>query len=301
MTRGKPQRETKETWRPRWAPAPRERRPEPSERERERVPGRRPTDRRVGTEGVAGEDGTVGGGRRMRYLVALVGVLVLASAGVAGDDVLLADAVGRLYDSSGRPICTAFVVRSVPYEYWYRVWVVTAGHCILGGGPVTYVPFRHQPGTRYWGGRLLGVVKSDYRDVAVVEFWSSAPVPSLTPLFGAKLAVGQPLLLSGFGNGSWMSRVGRFVGYGPGGLLMVSSYASPGNSGGPVVLAGTRTVVGVAVATTVVPPGDAPPWVCGVVPCRPVPPYYAVPIDDILLLVRWPRTEYTVAQRPWHQ
>lgn len=64
----------------------------------------------------------------------------------------------------------------------------------------------------------------------------------------------------------------------------------PGYSGSPVLRAGTRRVVGVAVQQHL--PDGASALACsvGLEPCRFVPPYYAVPVArvaDLVDLDRW--------------
>lgn len=170
------------------------------------------------------------------------------------------DAIGRL--RSGAGLCTAFTVRSerrvtyVRYEWTERVYwrnvLVSAGHCAsleatyeqpaIGNTPKQRVP-------TYLVGFTSGRPESHGigHDIAVFIFTTYQEIPVLTPRFGIALEPGAPLLSIGYGNEALMARVGPFLGSTTDGALMIDSWVSSGTSGGPVLIAGTREVVGVVI------------------------------------------------------
>jgi len=119
----------------------------------------------------------------------------------------------------------------------------------------------------------------------VMVFFTRQPVPALEPAFGEYPSVGDRLLLIGYGRGALMMRVGPVLGYDARGHLVIESFASPGNSGGPVLVPGTRRVVGVAIETTLDVRQDVPRMFCGLGACGVKPPYYATHIDRLLGIV----------------
>lgn len=218
--------------------------------------------------------------------LALPGIGDLDRAGAGGFPV---DAVGRLLvDDDG--VCTAFVIRSAERYILdqfgsmvalYENWLVSAGHCI--GTKLVFALH----GTSYPVDNILGFSSGGARgyDMMVMVFFTDRPVPALEPAFGEYPAVGDRLLLIGYGRGALMMRVGPVLGYDARGHLIIESFASPGNSGGPVLIPGTRRVVGVGIETTLdVRPG-VPLMLCGLGACGVKPPYYAAHIDRLLGIV----------------
>ncbi len=223
-------------------------------------------------------------------LIAL-GALILAISGhptPASADSSLIDAIGRLFiDDSG--VCTAFVVRSVEQQgphhghsaAVYENWIVSAGHCV--GGKLVFM----QRGIAYPIVGILGFSSPGLwgHDVMVGVFLSDHPMPTLQPAFGEYPQPGDKLLLVGYGRGALMMRVGPVLGYDERGHLVIENFASPGNSGGPVIIPGTRRVVGVGIETTVDQRPGVPVFLCGFGACGVKPPYYASHIDWLRGLV----------------
>jgi trypsin-like peptidase len=231
-------------------------------------------------------------------VAAFLFLLTLCSWSPLSAQGLPVDAIGRLTTDEIR--CTGFVVHSQKHQVEqmgsyrgggalvdvYENWIVTAGHCAganmvfhLGhrGGdyPVRVVGFS---GPRFISGH----------DVLVGRFSSDWAIPTLEPAFGYQPQAGEPLMLIGYGFGALMARVGAFEGLNEFGQLTIHSYGSPGNSGGPVLIPGTRRVVGIGVETTTAAPPGVSPVYCRFVGCAIKPPYFATPIDRIRDLVRWP-------------
>lgn len=203
-----------------------------------------------------------------------------ASAGVSP-----IDAVGRLLiDDTG--VCTAFLVRSTDQQALqhghttavYENWMVSAGHCL--GRKLIFV----QHGTAYPIVAILGYSSSGLRghDVLVGVFLSENPMPILEPAFGEYPEPGDKLLLVGYGRGALMMRVGPVLGYDERGHMMIENFASPGNSGGPVLIPGTRRVVGIGIETTLDMRPGVPAMYCGFAACGVKPPYYAAHIDRLM-------------------
>ncbi len=200
-------------------------------------------------------------------------------------------AVGRLLiDDSG--VCTAFIVRSTERQVLqhgqratvYENWIVSAGHCL--GGKLVFL----QRGAAYPIVEILGYSSPGTRghDVMVGVFFSDHPMPTLEPAFGEHPQPGDRLLLIGYGRGALMMRVGPVLGYDERGHLMIENFASPGNSGGPVIIPGTHRVVGIGIETTVDLRAGVPVFVCGFGACGVKPPYYAAHIDWLRALVSFP-------------
>lgn len=221
----------------------------------------------------------------------IVGVLTLVGAalgslGEARADVFPLDAIGKLIVDDDR-LCTAFVVRSIERHSTgspgrvtvvHENWLATAGHCL--GQTLIY----QQGNTRHQVTRIIGYSAGDVRghDVMVAAFFTNLPVPTLAPAFGEYPQVGDPLLLIGYGRKALMMRVGPLVGYDDRGHMEIVGYASPGNSGGPVLVPGTRRVVGIGIETTVNKPEGAALYYCAIAPCAVKPPYVAAHIDRLL-------------------
>ena len=222
---------------------------------------------------------------------------MLASWGIAAAEIFPLDAIGRLFvGSSG--LCSGFVVRSEERQLaWlggvataYETWVATAGHCVQAEQGFDFRPIRGA--VVFSGGRVIGMSGGGQWDVAVLQFMTPERAPVLLPAFGHSLQVGDPLLLVGFGRGALMARVSPFEGYDERReRLRIGGYVSPGNSGGPVLIPGTRQVVGIAVQTTLdVPPSISNPGLyCAFVACAVKPPYYASRIDNLRGVVVWDR------------
>jgi len=113
-------------------------------------------------------------------------------------------------------------------------------------------------GARYTVTHLIGFSSGEGRgfDVLVAAFPTPAPMPVLELAFGEYPRPGDPLLLIGYGRTALMMRVGPLRGYDERERLEVEGFAGPGNSGGPLLIPGTRRVVGIAVESAV----DLPAW-----------------------------------------
>lgn len=203
------------------------------------------------------------------------------------------DAVGRVLVGEYGGICTGFVVRSQQFVMWargyeavfFRNYVVTAGHCGVRGEPYLFIrardPFAH---AIYLIGFSTGRSR-EYglgHDIAVFIFSTREPQTVLEPLFDARLEPGEPLMSVGYGNRALMARVGPFLGLDAQGYLRVDNSVSKGNSGGPVLRAGTRQVVGVMIE------GHARlEAICPAARCWNSETYVATPIDRLLGILRW--------------
>ncbi len=233
--------------------------------------------------------GAVGNAGYVRLAILLIwGTLALAGAGhlsraTAGEAPV--EAIGRLLiDDTG--ICTAFVIRSVEQQTLnggrlaaiYENWVVSAGHCL--GGKLAFM----QRATAYPVIGILGFSSWGARghDVLVGVFLTGHPMPALEPAFGEYPRPGDKLLLIGYGRGALMMRVGPVLGYDERAHMMIENFASPGNSGGPVLIPGTRRVVGIGIETTLDMRPGVPAMYCGFAACGVKPPYYAAHIDRLM-------------------
>ncbi len=227
--------------------------------------------------------------RRWQVVLLLLGVLVLASGGQlnpASAGASPVDAVGRLIvDNTG--LCTAFVVRSIERQAlsrsygrvtMYENWLVSAGHCL--GSKLVF----SQQGTLHEVAGIVGFSSGGERghDVMVAAFFTDHPMPTLEPAFGEYPRAGDTLMLIGYGRKALMMRVGPVVGYDERGDMVIENFASPGNSGGPVLIPGTRRVVGVGIEATLDLRPGVPVFFCRIGPCGVKPPYIATPIDRLL-------------------
>lgn len=227
-------------------------------------------------------------------LYVLTSILLFNSSGEAADDSVWA-AVGRLKVEGGW--CTAFVARSFPVTVQgrfgegytiYENWIVTAGHCAINTQYISFLPSTAGRQNYFWDESLIGM--SVGYDVALIKAWSFKLSPSLALSFGEEPTVGDSLMMVGYGRKSLMARVGRLVGYGELGEMVIDNYAQPGNSGAPVLIPGTNRVVGIGVGSTVnYPPGVNTPYpYCYVATCSRKPPYFAARVDWLRGLARWP-------------
>lgn len=124
-------------------------------------------------------------------------------------------------------------------------------------------------------------------DVMIASFQIDAPVPTLEPAFGELPALGDSLLLIGYSYGGTDDSGHPLIAYDGRGHMEIQGYASPRNSGGPVLIPGTRRVVGIGIETTLDRPANASPLHCVLVRCAVKPPYTAAHIDRILGVARF--------------
>lgn len=234
------------------------------------------------------------GSGSLRLLVVLAAVTLLtgtlAPARPATAEVFPLDAIGRLVVDDAR-VCTAFVVRSVERRartryygesVYFENWIATAGHCF--GAELVFLQ------GRTWR-RITQVIGfsggSQGHDVMVAAFSTHVPVPALEPAFGQYPEVGERLLLIGYSRGALMMRVSPLLGYDARGHMEIDGYASPGSSGGPILIPGTRRVIGIGIETTLDQPADASPFMCVLVGCAVKPPYTAAHIDRLKGIARF--------------
>ena len=204
----------------------------------------------------------------------------------AGPEASILSAIGRLIVDDSR-MCTGFVVRSIRRQFGsgysspvvvYENWLATAGHC--RGEEMIF----RQGGTNHEIVRIIGYSSADTSgfDIMLLVFFTYLPITALEPAFGEYPRIGDKLMLVGYGHNALMMRVGPLRGYDDRGHMEIEGYASAGNSGGPVLIAGTRRVVGIGIETTVDRPQGASSLYCLVAPCGVKPPYVAAHIDRFL-------------------
>lgn len=219
----------------------------------------------------------------VRAIFVLAGLTL--HSGIAPASNFPVDAIGRL-SIDDRSVCTAFVVRSIERRaadrfggggVLFENWIASAGHCFG-----TDLVFK-LGNTTHRIGRVVGYSsgRGSGFDVMVASFVTYTPIVPLEPAFGETPAVGDPLLLIGYGGKALMMRVGPLVRYDERGYMEIHSYASRGNSGGPVLIPGTRRVVGIGIETTVDRPAGTNNMYCMVAGCAVKPPYVAAPIDAL--------------------
>ncbi len=232
-----------------------------------------------------------------RSTLTLLAALILAAAtfgevNPAGAEGFPVDAVGRLTVDANR-LCTAFIVRSierrsnVPFgipRVTYENWIVTAGHCFG-----RHLLFQHRD-TWYPVERVIAfsVGESLGHDIMVASFPSPGPLPTLEPAFGVYPQVGDRLMLIGYGGRALMVRVDSLLDYDARGRMEINGYASAGSSGGPVLIPGSRLVVGIGIESTVDRPAGAPSLHCVIAKCGVKPPYVAVHVDRLKGLASFP-------------
>lgn len=208
------------------------------------------------------------------------------------------DAIGRVLDVDKEFKCTGFILASVnrtsagPYTRyyestlgWYENTLVTAGHCFEH---VKY--FRARNGATHTVQAIVGY--SDHHngyDVLVARFNTGTPMPSLEPAYAHELHPGEALMLVGYGRSALQVNVNPFLGYSAQGDLIVNGVSGPGDSGSPVLIPGTRKVVGILHSGTVDVPEEARrnPYFCLFQSCPSSRPYYATPIDRLQGIARW--------------
>ena len=229
------------------------------------------------------------GERRWTRMVFVLSMLALVStvgrAGEVAAEQFPTDAIGRLIVEDNR-LCTAFIVRSVERHVVerfggsssvYENWLATAGHCF--GSKLVF-----QQGTSVNPVmRIIGFSAGDTvgHDVMVLGFVTHTRMPTLEPAFGVYPQVGDPLMLIGYGAKALMMRVGPLIRYDERGHMEIHGYASRGNSGGPVLIPGTRRVVGIGIETTLDKPEGASYFYCMLAGCAVKPPYVATHIDRL--------------------
>jgi len=227
--------------------------------------------------------------RRWTQLLCVLVMLVLLSITVgqteaAGVQAFPTDAIGRLFIDDHH-LCTAFIVRSTERRYSdrfsgttvvYENWLATAGHCL--GGKLVF-----QLGSRMHETRAIGFSAGGPSgfDVMVLSFVTERQMPFLEPAFGEYPQPGDPLMLLGYGSKALMMRVSPLLSYNERGHMEIHGYASRGNSGGPVLIPGTRRVVGIGIETTLDKPEGASFAYCMLAGCAVKPPYIAAHIDRL--------------------
>ncbi len=236
----------------------------------------------------------------VQAILVLVSVVALgASRNPAAADpyIFPVDAVGRVLDGDKLFKCTGFVIESKKrtavapseryYEHastWYENTLVTAGHCLEH---IKY--FTSKNGHLHLVQTVVGYSNhQNGYDVLVARFSSFTVMPTLEPQYAYTIQPGEKLLLLGYGRTSLQINVNPFVGYSEQGDLIVDGLSGPGDSGSPVILPGTRSVVGILHSGTVNVPleGRDNPYYCMFQSCPSTAPYHATPIDRILGILR---------------
>ncbi len=241
--------------------------------------------------------------RHPRYRLGIVTTVVLfmlvaARPPAAAEPYIIPlDAVGRVLDADHLFKCTGFVVESkkrtaaapgaLYYEHvsvWYENFLVTAGHCLVH---VKY--FASRDGYAHAVHSIVGY--SDHQngfDVLVATFTTFTPVPTLEPVYAYTLQPGEKLMMLGYGRTALQINVNPFLGYSGRGDLIVDGISGPGDSGSPVLIPGTRKVVGILHSGTVNVPleGQNNPYYCMFQSCASTAPYHAAPIDRIQGIIR---------------
>ncbi len=241
--------------------------------------------------------------RESLKLCLIVAVMLLASLGnpatpAAADPYAIPlNAIGRVLDEEKQFKCTGFIIASVNrrvaapvaryYESapgWYENTLISAGHCL------EHVKYFSANGKTHAVQAIVGY--SDHKhgyDILVARFSTAAAMPALEPAYRYEPHPGESFMLVGFGRTALQVNVNPFVGYNDRGDLIVDGISGPGDSGSPVLLPGTRKVVGILHSGTVDVPdeGRNNPYFCMFQSCPSTRPYYATPIDRIQGLARW--------------
>lgn len=200
----------------------------------------------------------------------------------------------------GSAQCTAFAVSSkkrpgydlrgsvVPYV---ETWIVTAGHCLQDGASILDYAFVTQKG-QHGIHCLIGMSNGDQHDLAMLGFHTPRPVerhPILELALDYRPSVGERLLGIGYSEGVLRTQVAPFVGWEERGHMLIDGWIARGNSGGPVLIPGTRKAIGVMIETElVIPHGVSHPGIyCRSAACAPKPPYTAPHVNHVMGLARF--------------
>lgn len=265
-----------------------------------RVMGYRATD----MDGQTARVSPVATSRRPTRLALVLATLLLLPLGLltrpaTADPVLIPlDAIGRVLDSDNQFKCTGFIIASIhrtppapsarysdTLTGWYENTLITAGHCL------EYAKyFTSKDGQTHPIQTIVGF--SDHThgyDILIARFNTVAALPALEPAYHHPLNAGDSLMHIGYGRTALQINVNPFVGYSDRGDLVVDGISGPGDSGSPILLPGTRKVVGILHSGTVDVPdeGRGNPYYCLFQSCASTRPYYATPIDRIESLARW--------------
>lgn len=173
------------------------------------------------------------------------------------------DAVGRLV-VDGQPACTMFVVRSEALGQGWENRAVSAGHCYQGADS----SYRLNIGRDSFTLRWVWSSTEGGTDILLMSFGSGRQMLWLDLEFDDRPVPGRLVTFLGYGPSTSAAITAPVVSVSPDGQFAVSATVQPGNSGSPVLLEGTRRVVGIVVAYTTIP------FVCPPL-CYPIPPYYA--------------------------
>jgi hypothetical protein len=227
----------------------------------------------------------------------LISFGALTAPATADSYVIPLDAIGRVLDSDNEFKCTGFIIASVSHRPavtssrydgdargWYENTLITAGHCLEH----THF-FLAKNGQTYRIQNIVGYSDHKYGyDVLVAKFTTTAAMPTLEPTYRHTLSPGEPLMHIGYGRTVLQIKVNPFVGYSNRGDLIVDGISGPGDSGSPILLPGTRMVIGILHTGTVDVPQEARsnPYFCMFQSCPSTRPYYATPIDRIQGLAR---------------
>ncbi len=231
------------------------------------------------------------------FTVVVVIVFIIPRPPAAADPyVIPLDAIGRVLDGDREFKCTGFIVTSTQrtaaatvryYEHvsaWYENTLVTAGHCL---DHAKY--FSAKNGQVHALQTIVGYSghQGGY-DILVARFSTFTPIPVLEPVYKYTPEPGEKLMMLGYGRSALQINVNAFRGYNERGDLVVDGISGPGNSGSPVIIPGTRKVVGVLHSGTVNVPteGQNNPYYCMFQSCASTAPYLATPIDRIQGIVR---------------
>jgi hypothetical protein len=227
--------------------------------------------------------------------LSVVPVRVVASAPSNNGSAPVTWSIGRLWIDHGQHMCTAFIVGSQrheePRDVYYRLLIATAGHCLKSDMQMELHAIQTQAsdGRRIRLPRQIAhvhpIAYSRDWDILVGSAVSWWPMPTLA-IDPTPVAPGAPLLVTGYGDGVLGAKLFPAAAtQGRSGFLSVDGLIRPGYSGSPVLLAGTRRVVGIAVQQRL---PDMRMWFAcafGSDSCQFQPPYYAVPIHRVADLI----------------
>ncbi|MFN7088686.1 MAG: serine protease, partial [Candidatus Paceibacteria bacterium] len=164
-------------------------------------------------------------------------------------------------------------------QSFWRNWILTAGHC----DDINPVLVDSQ-GKRWWVNVYYRSSIDDY-DLLVGWFGGPSPVTPLKLVADNHIRKGEKFLIIGYPGGSRMIVEAQYLGMGPhlgkGSRLAFNIALSPGFSGAPVLVPGTRKVKGMIQSSFVAE--DCPLWR---IKCPAVPPSFALSSRDILIILR---------------